>query len=311
LRLAPDKEDGQIVFWAAGGTSGRANIPEAGRNQVDYPVGAPTRAVAWSPDYGDYWANINPRITVQDMEAESSTILYIVNFASDVQKMPYLTTAWSSSYATVDAGPFAHTIDVYPEDKVGIGTARIAFMAFVSTNGGQAFRPAVRGAQEGPPTYGYHILFDTDYEENGMVYVASDRINTGRIYRNKLPELGGSPWEDMVTPNTAHREYYGITQTNSDNVNNQGTLYVAHDSAVQTFGILIPIHRIPTMILLLSAVMLMVSWILVIPMAVSSGRYTRYGVSPSRASSGTASMLRLPCTAWYLPLLSSLLSRNR
>jgi hypothetical protein len=240
LRLAPDKEDGQIVFWAAGGTGGRVNIPEAGRNQVDYPVGAPTRAVAWSPDYGDYWAAINPRITVQDMEAESSTILYIVNFASDVQKMPYLTTAWSSSYATVDAGPFAHTIDVYPEDKVGIGTARIAFMAFVSTNGGQAFRPAVRGAMEGPPTYGYHILFDTDYEENGMVYVASDRLNTGRIYRNKLPELGGSPWEDMVTPNTAHREYYGITQTNSDNVNNQGTLYVAHDSAVQTFGILDP-----------------------------------------------------------------------
>jgi hypothetical protein len=232
LRLAPDKEDGQIVFWAAGGVGLRGDITPSGRgaNELTYPVGPNTQAVAWSPDYGDYWAAINPRVTVQDMEAESSTILYITNVTSDVQKMPYLTTAWSSSYATVDAGPFAHTIDVYPEDKVVIGTSNIAFIAFISTNGGQAFRPATRQAPEGPPTFGYHVLFDTDYDDNGMVYAASDRNNTGRVHRNKLPEMAGSPWEDMVTPNTAHREFYGITQTNSNNVNNQGTLYVAHAS---------------------------------------------------------------------------------
>ena len=103
-----------------------------------YPVGPNTEAVAWSPDYGDYWAKITPRVTVQDMEAESSTILYIMDLTSNVQKMPYLTTAWSSSYATVDAGPAGHTIDVYPEDKVAIGSGPIAFAAWVSTNGGQA-----------------------------------------------------------------------------------------------------------------------------------------------------------------------------
>jgi hypothetical protein len=214
LRLAPDKEDGQIVFWAAGGVGfNRADITPTARGaaELTYPVGPNTRAVAWSPDYGDYWANINPRITVQDMEAESSTVLYITNVTSDIQKMPYLTTAWSSSYPTVDAGPFAHTIDVYPEDKVVIGTANIAFIAFISTNGGQAFRPATRQAPEGTPTYGYHVLFDTDYDDNGMVYAASDRDDTGRVHRNKLPEMAGSPWEDMSTPNTAHREYYGIT----------------------------------------------------------------------------------------------------
>jgi hypothetical protein len=144
--------------------------------------------------------------------------------------MPYLTTAWSSSYATVDAGPFAHTIDVHPEDKVVVGTSRIPFIAFISTNGGAAFRPAIRPAPEGVPQFGYHVLFDTDYDDNGMVYAASDTAAAGRVHRNKLPEMGGAPWEDMVTPNTAHREFYGITQTNSDNVNNQGTLYVAHDA---------------------------------------------------------------------------------
>ena len=35
-----------------------------------------TKAVAWSPDFGDYWADINPRIAVQDMAAESNTTLY-------------------------------------------------------------------------------------------------------------------------------------------------------------------------------------------------------------------------------------------
>jgi hypothetical protein len=233
LRLAPDKEDGQIVFWAAGGTSGRATI-DSTTFTVAYPVGPNTQAVAWSPDYGDYWANINPRIAVQDMEAESSTILYIVNLGSDIQKMPYLTTAWSSSYATIDAGPAAHTIDVYPEDKVAVGSGPIAFAAWISTNGGQAFRPAER--QAGPaPQWGYHVLFDTDYEDNGMVYVASDAANGG-VYRNKLPELAGAPWEDMTAANTTHREYYGITQTNSNNENNQGTLYVAHRQNLQPNG---------------------------------------------------------------------------
>jgi len=230
LRLAPDKEDGQIVFWAAGGTSGRAFIPNAGVNAVDYPVDVNTRAVAWSPDYGDYWADINPRVTVQDMEPGSSTLLYIVSLTNDVQKMPYLTTAWSSSYNTVSAGSSAHTIEVYAEDNVLIGSGRSAFMTALSTNGGQSFAPATRPPSEGVAQFGYHVQFDTDFADNSIVYVGNDAAAVGRIHRNKLPEKGGSAWEDMVTPNTAHREYYGLRQTNSKNVSNQGTLYAAHDA---------------------------------------------------------------------------------
>ena len=97
LRLAPDKLDGQVVGWAAGGTSGQTSIG-------GFPVGINTKAMAWSPDFGDYWADMNPRIPVQDFAFETSTIVYILSLDGNVQKMPYTGTAWSSTIQTVGSG---------------------------------------------------------------------------------------------------------------------------------------------------------------------------------------------------------------
>ena len=59
LRLAPDKLDGQVVGWAAGGTGGaNAAIGWIGA----FPVGPSQAVMAWSPDFGDYWADITPRV---------------------------------------------------------------------------------------------------------------------------------------------------------------------------------------------------------------------------------------------------------
>jgi hypothetical protein len=49
--------------------------------------------MAWSPDFGDYWADINPRIAVQDFAFETSTILYVIDTDGSVQKLPYTGTA--------------------------------------------------------------------------------------------------------------------------------------------------------------------------------------------------------------------------
>ena len=49
-----DKPDGEIVGWAA---------------QL-------SRAQAWSPDFGDFWAVVTPRYVIQDFTFESSTIIY-------------------------------------------------------------------------------------------------------------------------------------------------------------------------------------------------------------------------------------------
>ncbi len=231
LRLAQDKLDGQVVFWAAGGTGIDTGTTTIG----GFTVGPNTQALAWSPDYGDYWADINPRITVQDMAAESSTILYVLNRSGQVQKLPYTGTAWSSAINTVSAATGGgHTIEAQAEGKVLVGNRAAAptpFPASISTNGAESFRPMVRPLQN-LATFGYHAIFDTDYDDNETVYVANDSAAVGKIYRNKAPSGSNTDWSDMcnVFLGTTHREYYGIVQTNSKNVTGVGTLYAAHDA---------------------------------------------------------------------------------
>ena len=232
LRLAPDKLDGQIVFWAAGGVSGLANI---GGFTNAMGLGANTRAVAWSPDFGDYWADITPRIAVQDMDAESSTILYILDIAGNVQKMPYTGTAWSSAIQTVTTGPTGHTIRAQAEGKVLTGAtgAINPFPAWISLNGGASFIPMTRIPRNVPPAVGYHVLFDTDYDDNETIYLGNDNA-AGLVWRNKAPSGSNAEWTDMMTGAlgyTGHTSYFGLAQSNSKTVTGQGTLYAAHSAA--------------------------------------------------------------------------------
>jgi hypothetical protein len=235
LRLAPDKTDGQIVAWAAGGTDGIVGTPLL----EPAIIGAATRALAWSPDFGDYWADINPRIPVQDMAFESSTLLYVLDSSGNAQKMPYMGTAWSNSVQTVATNlGGGHTIDAKADGKVIVGNkggASTPFAAAVSTNAGTSFIPATRTIQEGisAPTngVGIHAILDTDYKANEIVYIANDQASPGgRIWRNKLPSGSNIDWEDMVTGFTTHISYFGIVETNSRNISGQGTLYAVHNA---------------------------------------------------------------------------------
>ena len=221
LRLAPDKLDGQIVFWAAGGTSDQTTIG-------GMTVGANTQAVRWSPDFGDYWANINPRIAVQDMEAESSTLLYILSLSSQVQKMPYTGTAWSSANKTVSANTgTGHTIDVQPEGKVMVGAGpRANNTSSFSSNGATSF-PPIRRPLLTAAVIGYHVKIDTDFDDNSTVYIGNDNA-AGRVYRNVVPAGNNTDWTDIMNGWTTHRSYFGIVQSNSKNVSGKGTLYAAH-----------------------------------------------------------------------------------
>jgi hypothetical protein len=186
IRLAPDKLDGQVVFWAAGGVDDlqdhacgpdftdpfctTAGVYDGGS------LGNNTRKLEWSPDYGDYFANVNPRLDVQDMEAESSTILYVMNSGGSVQKLPYTGTAWSSAVNTVSTkGGGGHTIDVQAEGIIVVGgTNTSPFPAAISTNGASSFGPMVRPTTGDTPLAGYHAILDTDYADNETIYLGSD-----------------------------------------------------------------------------------------------------------------------------------------
>jgi hypothetical protein len=188
----------------------------------------------WSPDFGDFWANTNPRNNIQDFAFESSTLLW--NLASNglVQKLPYTGTAWSSAEADMDSQiAQAHMITVRPEGKLLVGSGATAGAALYpvtySLNGGAAFS---RIADPLPTGGSVHVAFDSAFEDNNTIYVAN---TGGRVYRYQLPFPMGGRWvdNDMIEstngncgsgPDVPHMTgYYGIKTAFTG-----GALYAAH-----------------------------------------------------------------------------------
>jgi hypothetical protein len=169
LRLPPgcDEPTGQIVGWAAQNTA----------------------AQAWSPDYGDYWANITARFNIQDFAFESTTVMYNLNGPGGlVQKLPYTGTAWSTTQPSVNThvGP-AHMITAMPEGIVMVGhTAGAAYPVTISSDGGANFGPILQALPAlGIAGTNIHVAFDPDYKDNSIIYIADDSA-TGRVYRNNV-----------------------------------------------------------------------------------------------------------------------------
>ena len=158
LRLAGYCEEptGQIVGWAAQGS----------------------RAQAWSPDYGDFWANINARALIQDFAFESSTILYNLYAGGIVHKLPYTGTSWGTTLPSVSTGVTpSHMITALPEGNVLVGYGTGAFFpAAVSKDGGATFTPLVQalaGAGD------IHVAFDPAFKDNNIIYIADDSATGG------------------------------------------------------------------------------------------------------------------------------------
>lgn len=181
LRLTPDLTDGQIVFWAAGGTG-----TETGTTIGGYTVGPNTRAVFWSPDFGDYWAAINPRFEVQDMAAESKETLYILSLNGLVQKMPYTGISWATSQPSANTGLSpAHMIAVIPDGQVLVGfTSDAIYPVAVSKDGGASFLMLMQPLPATAP-YDVHVAFDPAYNDNNIIFIADDSAN-GSVYRNNV-----------------------------------------------------------------------------------------------------------------------------
>jgi len=175
LRVVPGcaEPTGQIIAWAA----------------------QTTKAQAWSPDYGDYWANITPRDNIQDFAFESSTVLYNLTASGLVQKMPYTGTAWSTVEPSVNTAiGYAHMITAMPEGQVLVGAAPGAtYPVAVSRNAGATFSLLLQ------PLFGavnLHVAFDPAYKSNNIIYVANDAADaTGSVYRNNA--AAASRWADF------------------------------------------------------------------------------------------------------------------
>jgi len=192
LRLVPYCADptGEIVGWAVYDPFVPGGVPAA-----------PTLLVgvaAWSPDYGDYWAMINPRHQVQDFCFESRTVMYFVNGGGLVQKMPYTGTAWASTIADVDSGCTygVHTIAAYPEGKVVVGSSYVMNSAACASSYSSNFNTdapsftvqILSGRTNDAGTGNVHVAFDPLFKDNGTYFIGVDNITgacTGSVYRNK------------------------------------------------------------------------------------------------------------------------------
>jgi hypothetical protein len=174
LRLAGDKTDGQIVFWAAVGT----------------------QKVMWSPDFGDYWTStISPRLSVQDMAAEDSSTLYILSADGLVQKFTFSGTGWVSHAAVpteLDTGYSIATAysGLTPDNDKGHivvgGTGTGIYDVAYSTDGGTTFTPITTQL----PTRGNTLVVaHSGYKSNGEIFA----INTGGMYEWSV-YYGGGTW---------------------------------------------------------------------------------------------------------------------
>ena len=195
LRLAGDRADGQTVSWAAVGT----------------------REAMWSPDFGDYWTSISPRLTVQDMAFEDSEILYILSSSGQVQKFVHSGTGWVSG-ASISTGldtgysiATAYTGLTPDNDRghiivggAGTGIYDVAY----STNGGATFTPIIIQL----PTRGNTLVVaSSGYKHDGNILA----INSGGMYCWGIYSgeyeweawWGGSAWPSPVTSLAISRNY--------------------------------------------------------------------------------------------------------
>ena len=243
LRTVPsctDSSDGGVVAWAARfaptSTSGSG-------------------LMAWSPDYGDYWAVIIPKYVVEDFTFESSRVIFVAGITGMVQKLVYTGTAWSTNLPAVDSTVIPHTITAR-NGKVMVGANLISTLegkpiAYSADSGAnfQTYRDYM-------PVMGMvHAIFDSDFAKNRFIYAAVGDNVTGTVYRNTVPVFTrwtdndmmdvsngatGSDWSAETPPagpNPPHlRGYYGIVMAFTGN--GQPALYAAHDNITTTnFGI--------------------------------------------------------------------------
>jgi hypothetical protein len=183
LRLVPYCADpsGQIVAWGAYAKD------HSGGEVLDKGV------AAWSPDYGDYWANINPRERIQDFCFESATVMYFLSPDGPVQKMPYTGTAWATTLPNVDPVIYgAHTIAAYPEGKVLVGAAAEYHALLYATSYSSNFNtdnPSFTVLSlAGATTYrgNVHVAFDPAFKDNNTIFINDDATTVGSVYRNNV-----------------------------------------------------------------------------------------------------------------------------
>ncbi|MBM3118380.1 MAG: hypothetical protein FJ006_02325 [Chloroflexi bacterium] len=149
----------------------------------------------WSPDFGDYWTEINPSLVSQDIAAEDSKTLYVLSPDGYVQKFNFSGAGWvSGSSVSIELGTGYSIATAYtgltPDNDRGhiivggIGTG--IYDAAYPTDGGDNFTPITTQL----PTRGNTLVVaSSSYKSDGKIFA----INSGGIYELST-YYGGEAW---------------------------------------------------------------------------------------------------------------------
>ena len=176
LRLAPEDEDGSVVFLGDQGT----------------------KRIIQSRDSGQIWRDCLPDIYLQDMAAGSSDELYVIQADALVRRGRYETGGWVWDKIRDTGLLSAHNIAVQKGGVMaGAALGRLCPVSYSLDHGDNwelITEPAYSSGNR-------HVAFDDDFQDNRLIYLADD---AGGLYRWTVGN--SNRWDDMAPPDNS---YYG------------------------------------------------------------------------------------------------------
>jgi hypothetical protein len=177
LRLAPDDEDGSVVFL---GNQGSMRIIQ-------------------SRDSGQTWRECLPGAYIQDMAAGSSDELYIIQANALTRRGRYEPGGWAWDKFRDTGLLSAHNIAVQGSSIMAGAALGQQCPVSYSLDSGDNWvlitEPAYSNGNR-------HVAFDEEFKDNHLIYLADD---AGGLYRWTVDK--SNRWDDMVPP---HNSYYGM-----------------------------------------------------------------------------------------------------
>jgi len=189
-----------------------------------------TRDLAWSPDFGDYWAHIKIGDVLQDFCFETSTSMYAMSPSGMVQKISYSGTSWDPRLPLISTKfRQAHTISSYPAGHVLVGAGMTdegtnCLAAYCSNMNSDKPVFSLLAPKRTQITGNIHVAFDPDFRNNGFIYINSEpgkpRGLGGSVYRNSVKNVSDWIKANMINGGVA----YGANQLQHNVVNHFGLI---------------------------------------------------------------------------------------
>jgi len=187
LRLSPEHDDGDVVYWGAMGT-------------FDL-YGATSKGICkWTTKDA-------PVIEIQDFALADDDTLYLINNGEDLVKWTEAKGDWTSEED--HKASKGHTIAVLGDNVlVGGATGRVGY----SDDAGDSFSRLGDKAELGSDGE-VHVAFDSYFEDNATVYGAVNNGDHG-IWRWVIDD--SSSWDEISAGCAEDKDYFGIVLDNAD-----------------------------------------------------------------------------------------------